>query len=329
MIAARSIGPRFPGSGKTGSDIACSNPAPEFGAGGARAVNIRATPPAPSDPAAGRVVRSALLITAGMLLFGVVPPSVRLLSDTMSPFQIVFIRGVVGIVLIGGYFVWTGVHRLRTRRPGLHFARATVNFIGMVMWFWALKHVVLAKGVAIHFTMPLFIVLFAVIFLGERLGLRRCAAVLAGFAGALVILRPGVISFGWPEAAIVGSAALYGVAFIFIKVMVREETPLAITFYTSLFMALWCVGPTALDWAPLTADDILPILGLGVCGMIAPVLVTTALRTVDASVVSAFDFLRLPFTALFAFLLFSEVPDTFVWAGAAIIFASAWYVTAQ
>ena len=278
------------------------------------------------DP--GRAVRSALLITAGMLLFGVVPPSVRLLSDTMSPFQIVFIRALFGIVLIGGYFAWKGFHRLRTRRPGMHFVRATVNIVGMVMWFWALEHVVLAKGVAIHFTMPLFIVLFAVLFLGERLGLRRCAAVLAGFVGVLVILRPGVISFGWPEAAIVGSAALYGVTLIFSKVMVREETPLAITFYTALFMALWCVGPTALDWAPFSADDILPILGLGVCGMVAPVLVTMALRVVDASVVSAFDFLRLPFTALFAFFLFGEAPDTFVWAGAAIIFASAWYVTA-
>ncbi len=273
------------------------------------------------------ILRSALLATAGMLLFGVVPPAVRLLSDTMSPVQIVFVRGLFGVVLIGGYFAWKGFRQLKTRRTGLHFARATVSFAGMVMWFWALKHVELAKGVAVHFTMPLFIVLFAVLFLGERLSLRRLAAVAAGFAGVLIILRPGMIAFGLPEAAIVGSAALYGAVVIFIKVMVREESPLAITFYTCLFMALWCVAPAALDWAPLQADDLLPVLAIGICGLIAPLLVAMALKTAEASLISAFDFLRLPFTALFAFALFAETPDTLVWAGAAVIFVSAWYAT--
>ena len=194
------------------------------------------------------------------------------------------------------------------------------------MWFWALGHIELAKGIAIHFTMPLFIVLLAVIFLKERIGPWRITAMLVGFGGVLVILRPGMIDTGLPELAILGSAMLYGGAVVFLKKVVESETPAAVTFYTNLFMALGCLIPTILLWAPITTADILPILGLGICGLFAPFMVAVALRKADASLIAAFDFLRLPFTALFGFLLFAEVPDEFVWLGAAIIFASTYFI---
>jgi len=272
------------------------------------------------------VVQSAIIATVAMVLFSVVPPSVRLLSDTMSSWQIVFTRTFFGFAGIGAYLAWSGLYELKSRQIGIHFVRSTFNFAGMVMWFWALGLVELAKGIAIHFTMPLFITLFAMIFLRERVGPRRLGAMLVGFIGVLIILRPGMIDIGLPELAILGSAALYGGAVIFLKIVVREETPLAVTFYTNLFMALWCIVPTWLYWTPMTVDDILPVLGLGVCGLFAPFLVAIALKKADASLIAAFDFLRLPFTAAFGFALFGEVPDEFVWAGAAIIFISTYYI---
>jgi drug/metabolite transporter (DMT)-like permease len=292
------------------------------------------TPPDPEDAASARtkfgalspVVQSAIIATVAMVLFSVVPPSVRLLSDTMSSWQIVFIRAFFGFAAIGIYLSWSGLFELKSRQIGIHFIRSTFNFVGMVMWFWALGLVELAKGIAIHFTMPLFITLFAVMFLRERVGPRRLGAMLVGFIGVLIILRPGMIETGLPELAILGSAALYGGAVIFLKIVVREETPLAVTFYTNLFMALWCIVPTWMYWAPVTGADILPILGLGVCGLFAPFLVAIALKKADASLIAAFDFLRLPFTAAFGFALFGEVPDEFVWAGAAIIFISTYYI---
>ena len=272
------------------------------------------------------VVQAAILATVAMVVFSVVPPSVRLLSDTMSSWQIVFTRTFFGFVGIGAYLAWSGLYELKSRQIGVHFVRSTFNFVGMVMWFWALGLVELAKGIAIHFTMPLFITLFAMIFLRERVGPRRLGAMLVGFIGVLIILRPGTIETGLPELAILGSAALYGGAVIFLKIVVREETPLAVTFYTTLFMALWCIVPTWMYWAPMRVDDIRPVLGLGVCGLFAPFLVAIALKKADASLIAAFDFLRLPFTAAFGFALFGEVPDEFVWAGAAIIFISTYYI---
>ena len=271
-------------------------------------------------------VQAAIIATVAMVLFSVVPPSVRLLSDTMSSWQIVFIRAVFGTIGIGLFFLWTGLHKLKSRQMKVHVVRSTFNFVGMVMWFWALAHIELAKGIAIHFTMPLFIVLFAVIFLRERIGLYRLIAMLVGFGGVLIILRPGALDTGLPELAILSSAALYGGAVVFLKKVVADETPAAVTFYTNLFMALGCLVPTVILWAPLTAADILPVLGLSVCGLFAPFMVAVALRKADASMIAAFDFLRLPFTALFGFVLFAEAPDEFVWLGAAVIFASTYFI---
>jgi drug/metabolite transporter (DMT)-like permease len=244
----------------------------------------------------------------------------------MSSWHIVFIRAVFGTIGIGLFFLWTGLHKLKSRQMKVHVVRSTFNFVGMVMWFWALAHIELAKGIAIHFTMPLFIVLFAVIFLRERIGLYRLIAMLVGFGGVLIILRPGALDTGLPELAILSSATLYGGAVVFLKKVVADETPAAVTFYTNLFMALGCLVPTVILWAPLTAADILPVLGLSVCGLFAPFMVAVALRKADASMIAAFDFLRLPFTALFGFLLFAEVPDEFVWLGAAVIFASTYFI---
>lgn len=272
-------------------------------------------------------VQSALIAMGAMILFSIVPPSVRLLSDTMSPYQIVGLRAAMGVTIAMTFFSWAGFYRMKTAAPWFHFGRASLNVVGMLMWFWALGYVELAKGIAIHFTMPLFITIFAVLFLGERIRLRRSIATLVGFAGVMIILRPGMTTIGLPELAILGSAALYGVATILVKVMVRADSPFTVTFYSNFFMGLWCLVPAILTWVPVTTDDILPLLGLGVCGLMAPLLLAMALKRADASLISAFDFLRLPFTAIFGYALFAEVPDIYVWIGAAIIFASTYYIT--
>jgi drug/metabolite transporter (DMT)-like permease len=96
-----------------------------------------------------------------------------------------------GAAMAGCYFAWAGFYRVKSARSVFHFTRATVNFVGMVIWFWALKHLELAKGIAIHFTMPLFIALLALFFPKERIDSRRDFTMLVGFAGVLIILRPG------------------------------------------------------------------------------------------------------------------------------------------
>ncbi|MEX2453414.1 MAG: DMT family transporter [Rhodospirillaceae bacterium] len=280
----------------------------------------------PKQKPAG-LLTGILIAVLSMVLFSSTHSAVRMLSDTMSAFEIVFWRMAVSLLLILPYFAWKGFHRLKTVRPGLHAQRAAVNFAGMVLWFHALGIVPLGKAVAIHFTLPLFVLVLAALVLQEKVGPRRIAATAVGFSGMLVILRPGIDAIGLPEAMILMSALLYAATVIYLKNMVRTESPLAITFYTNAFICLLCVPPTIYFWVPPTVDDILPIAIIGVLGMLAPLLFTMALRSADASVIAPMDFLRLPFTAAIAFALFGEVPEIWVWIGGGIIFFSTWYIT--
>ncbi len=284
--------------------------------------------PLMSSPAPA-VLRGIGIGIVSMALFAVLHSAVRELSDTMSAFQIVFWRMAISILLLMPWYAWKGFHQLRTRRFGLHAQRAAINFAGMVLWFSAIAVVPLGKAVAIHFTLPLFVILLAVLILGERVGPRRIAAVVVGFVGMLVILRPGSADIGWPEIMILVSAVLYAATVIYLKAMVATEKPLALTFYTNILIGIFCVPPAIVFWVVPAWPDLLPILIIGVMGTLAPFFYTTALRSADASVMAALDFLRLPFTAALAFALFGEIPEIWVWIGAAVIVVSTSYITAR
>ena len=275
------------------------------------------------------LLRGIALGILSMALFAAVHSSVRALSDTMSAFQIVFWRMSISVLLMTPWYAWKGFHLLRTKRLGMHVQRALVNFGGTILWFHAIAIVPLGKAVAIHFTLPLFVLVLAAVALGEKTGPRRIAATAVGFGGMLVVLRPGSAEIGLPEAMILGSALLYAATVVYLKAMVATEAPLALTFYTNCLICAFCVPPALIFWVTPTWNDLLPILALGFLGTFAPFLYTTALRTTDASVLAPLDFLRLPFTAALAFALFGEVPEIWVWAGAAIIVLSTWYITVR
>ena len=281
------------------------------------------------SPASSTILTGVIIAVASMFLFSATHTCVRFLADTMTSPEIVFWRMLVSMTILMPYFAWKGIHLLKTQRPGMHAMRAVVNFGGMIMWFYAIGVVPLGKAVAIHFTLPLFLILLAVLFLGERVGIRRTCATVAGFCGTLVVLQPGNLAVGWPEMMILGSAALYAGTVIFLKFMVKTETPLALTFYTNFFILLLSIPLTIWLWVPPTVDDLLPILFLGVPGTLAPFMYTSALRLADASIIGPTDFLRLPITSGFAFALFGEVPSEWVWIGGGIIFLSTWYITVR
>ena len=275
------------------------------------------------------VLTGLVIAVVAMFLFSLTHTSVRLMSDTMTAFQIVFWRMLLSMAMLMPWYAWQGFGLLKTRRPGMHALRAAVNCGGMLLWFFAIAVVPLGKAVAIHFVLPIFVMVLAVIVLRERVGIRRMSAALVGFGGVLLVLRPNEFGIGWPEIMILGSALCYATTVMFLKYMAKRETPLALTFYTNFFILLFTIPPTIWFWVPPSVDDIFPILAIGVTGTFAPLLYTTALRIADASIIAATDFLRLPITAGLAFALFGEVPDIWVWIGGGIIFLSTWYIAVR
>ena len=123
---------------------------------------------------------------------------VRILLDTLHPFQIAFLRSALGALLLTPLLMRTGLGALRTNHLGLMAIRGGFNAAAMIMYFLALALLPLAEVAALSFTSPLFVALLAIPFLGERLGPRRIASLVVGFTGALIIIRPGfeVINIG-------------------------------------------------------------------------------------------------------------------------------------
>lgn len=261
-----------------------------------------------------------------MAAFTTVPIGVRFLSPYLPAAETVMLRNFIAVALILPWVFAAGWRKLRPNRVDLHVLRGTFNGIGMIFWFWGLGLMPVADAVALQFTLPLFALILAVLFLGERVGIRRGTAACVGFIGAMIVIRPGFQEVGLPTFAVLTSAVLYASTLIVMRSQSLNDSPMTIMFWSNLFMGLITLVPAAFVWVtpPLAAWPWLLFLAAG--GWLAHFSLTKALATIDAKIAAPFDYLRLPFTAILAYPLFGEFPDALTWVGAAVIAASTTYI---
>ncbi len=272
-------------------------------------------------------VRGALYMVAAAVFFSVMIAAIRHISTQMHPFEIVFFRNLFGFIVIvpillrGG-----GLSFLRTSRIKLYLFRAALAGSSMLMWFYALSVTPLAEAVSLSFTAPLFTTVAAIMFLGEVAGPRRWLGTLAGFAGAMLILRPGFDAVTLAQILLLISSALVAVSLIVIKLLARTEPPDRIVAYMILMMAPISIVPALFVWQWPNADQLFWMAIVGITGTMGHVMLTRSLSSADATAVMPFDFLRLPFVGIIAFFAFAEVPDLWTVIGGAMIFGSTIYV---
>lgn len=271
--------------------------------------------------------RGSLWMIGAMMFFSIQPVVVRLLSDTISASEQVFFRGVVTVVLILPWTLRKGLAGLRTRRLGLIGVRSAFIALGAVTFFWALARMPLAQAVALHFTLPLFGMVLAVIYLHERMVSHRLIAIAIGFCGMLVILRPGFVPVGLVAMMVLLSALSYAMGSVLTKELMRTEPPDLVVFHMNVFGVLFFAIPTWIYWVPPAFEDIVLLTVLGVTTLLAHLCYTHGMAAADASFLFAFEFIRLPIAALTGLILFAEVPDGWTAMGAAIIFGATYYVT--
>ncbi len=259
-------------------------------------------------------------------MYAVMIAAIRFAAANLPTIEIVFFRNAIAIVLLLPWLARVGVATLRTDKRGKFLARAGFSFLAMLTWFYAVSVVPLADAVALHFTLPLFTVMAVAWFAGERVGVFRWSATVVGFAGALVIVRPGFAAVDADMAIVLASAALYAGSNVFGKILARTEAPALIVFYLNLMMLPMAFIPTLYWWVTPLWSDVPWLLAVGLSGTAAHICQARAFRLADASAVMPFDFLRLPFAALLGIALFAEWPDAPTLLGAAIIFASSVYI---
>ena len=215
---------------------------------------------------------------------------------------------------------------LRTQRIGLHALRGVVNIAAMLMFFTALSISPLAKVTALSFTAPIFMAVLAVLFLGERFRIYRWLAIFFGFLGMLIILRPGMVALDAGALLVTGSAALWAVALVIIKILSRTEASLTIVAYMGIFLGLFSVFPALWVWQPFGVQTLGWLVLIGLFGSIAQMSLSQALKETDPTALMPFDFLKLIWTAIIGAWFFAEIPDIFTWIGAAVIFSSGLFI---
>lgn len=272
--------------------------------------------------------RAALWMTTCIVMFSAMTVIIRYLTDDSIPVhQIIFVRGVVSVALLVPWFARQGLQALATRRLPMMLARGALTSIGLVTWIYALSRIPLAEAVALHFTLPLFGIVLAIVVLGEKLTIHRWIGTAVGFSGTLVILRPGVEAVDLVALVVLVSALAYAGTGILTKILVQTETSAAIVFYVSAFTAVAFAIPCLVDWAAPTPLQWLMLVSVGLFNVLGQSCMNRSFAAADASFVLPFDFLRLPFAAAAGVFLFSETLDLWTMLGAAIIFGATYYVT--
>lgn len=289
------------------------------------------------------VLLGALSACTAVLCFSVNDMAVKFLSAGYALHQVVLIRAAISMVVLFGVLLplTGGLAALRTRRLGLHLLRGCCVVFANMTFFLGLATLPLAEGVAIFFVAPLLIAVSSVLFLGEHVGPRRWAAIAAGLAGVLVVLRPGTELFQpaalWPVAAAFGYAGLH----MLTRYIGRTESAATMAFYIQLCFLLvsgaiglvagdgrWAgSGDASLEfllreWTLPAARDWAVLAAVGVASAFGGFFISQAYRAAPAAVVAPFEYLAIPLSVLWGIAVFDEFPDPVALLGIALITGS-------
>ena len=272
-------------------------------------------------------VRSAFWAILAAISFAFMMTSVRSMEGKFDAFEIVFFRAVIGLFMVIPLVSRSGIRALKTDKMPLHIVRTLFALFAMATLYYALADIPVAQAIALTFLIPLFTTIAAGVVLRESVGIHRWSATLVGFAGAMVIIRPGMVDISLPVLLVVLSSALYAGAWSSVKILTRTDSAAVTVFWMNVLMVPLTAIPVAFLWVTPDWSDAPALLVMAVSGWAAHFCQARAFEKSDASAVMPFDFLRLPLGALFGFVLFAELIDIWTWAGAVIIFIAGYYIT--
>jgi drug/metabolite transporter (DMT)-like permease len=251
----------------------------------------------------------------------------RKVSDQIHVFEIVFFRSVFGLVFMIPWMMRRGPGAMRIKtRHGLITLRSMLAFFGSAAFFFAATLMPLADVTSIIFIRPIIASIAAIIFLHEIVRLRRWTAIIVGMIGALIIVRPGfaAVNIGVAFALVTVCTLTWNT--INLKILARDETSDALAVWHMILMlplgAIACI----FVWTTPTLEHLFWMFLIGICEMTSQRCMSRGYKAADTTVIMAFSFLRLPVAAVLGFALFGEVPEIWVWLGAAVIAASSIYI---
>ena len=262
------------------------------------------------------------MVLTGAMFVGVTVV-VRYLGTSMNPVQAGFIRYAFGLLMVLPLLSRAGVLSLHSKRIGFHALRGLAHGCGVMLWFFAMSRIPIAEVTALGFTAPVFTTLGAALFLRERLRSYRVIAMLAGFAGALLILRPGFREIDIGALAQVAAAPLFACSFLMAKSATRTESSTMIVVMLSVFCTLTLALPALAVWRTPTLEELELLFATAALATTGHYCMTRAFKAAEVSAVQPFTFLQLVWATLLGLMLFDEHPDLWIALGGALIVTAA------
>lgn len=277
-----------------------------------------------------------LFMVSGTMIVPIMDAIAKILGDTLSPLQIswgrfVFQALIMSIAIVALY----GPGMLKPKRPLIHGTRGLLLAIATTFFFFSLVYLPLADAIAIFFVQPMLLTLLSAIFLGESIGWHRKIAVVTGFIGALLIIKPGSDSFTLAALLPVGAALFFSGYLVVTRSVANIDNPMTMQFASgvgaTLALSLGLIPgtlagssawgaqmPTTIEWAYLA--------GIGLIAAVGHLLVVIAVNRAPTSVLAPFGYVEIIAATLLGWFIFSDWPDALSWLGIAIIIASGLYV---
>lgn len=241
----------------------------------------------------------------------------RELTSELPVFVVMLLRTMFGALLLLPLVLYFRADR--TQRLKFHFVRSVIHYTAQFSWFYALSVIAIAQVISIEFTLSIWTAILAAIFLGEKLTSTRIMAIALGFAGILIITRPGMAEIELGQYVALYAALGFAVTLTMTKSLTGTESALTVIFYMMTFQTLIGLGPALYVWEWPSPENWPWVFVLAVVGSLSHYCLTQAMSCADATVVVPMDFLRVPLTAILGYMLYNEQIDLFLALGAALI----------
>lgn len=273
-------------------------------------------------------LRGILWVAFSGVLFAALNVFTLIPAQHLNPYVMAFLRYFFGALFLVPIVMRLGLYRsLHTRRMPLHISRGAIHTAGMMLWFVALPLTTLAEITALGFTGPIFVTIGAALFLAEKVGPRRWMAVIVGFIGAMIIIRPGFGDIHLGVICILISTPIFSASNLISKALARTDSSTTIVIWQNIVIVV-CALPFALwFWQTPGWIDIGWFLLAGLAGTLGHICQQRGYQLADITLLQPIGFLSLIWNTMLGYFLFFQKPDVWTFVGAAVIFASALYIS--
>ena len=274
-----------------------------------------------------RLAGMASMLT-GVAAFAFMDACLKLLTAHYPSNQVAALRGLAALPVV---FVWAlyagGAGQLVRVRWPLHIVRGVLSVFMMATFTFALKELSLAKAYALFFVAPLLIAILSIFMLGERVHRTQWIAIVTGFAGVLIVLRPDSVGMGWAGTlAVLGTAMCYALSSILVKVIGRTDSTQAMVFWMTCMLAIGATIIALPEWQPILREHYLLIAGVACTGAVGQWGITEAFKRAPAASVAPLEYSGLAWVILIDLFVWSVTPALRTLAGAAVIIGSGLYL---